>query len=506
MIGLLTAEQARRLDAHAAQELTLPSRVLMENAGLNATQWILQHFEAHLGRVLVVCGPGQNGGDGWVVARELHVLGHEPWVWSLEEPSRLKGDALENYQAVRALGLEIATGIDALERCLAHATLVVDALFGTGLCRPLEGTALKAVHAVNAQKLPTVALDLPSGIHADTAQVCGAAVHADVTITFGGHKRGLHQYPGVFHAGDVQCVAIGVPFTLAHYDVTCIDQDDVSLWMRPRNPNAHKGSEGHVFIIAGSPGKTGAALLTAQGAMRSGAGSVTIAPRPAAFGTLETRVLECMTLKVSNDGDEAIKELLEVATHVDAAVLGPGLGLDPDAQRLAHTLAMELPVPTVIDADALSAFAQAGLSALVQAAAPRVLTPHPGEAARLLGCTALDIQADRYQAALTLAKQAGHVVVLKGARSIIAAPDGNMRVCGAGTPAMATAGSGDVLAGIIAAQFKSLGNVWDAASLGTLLHALAGEYAAECDRGLLAHEIADAVPSVIAQSLQSMTA
>lgn len=501
MISLLTAEQARGLDMRAANELNVPSRVLMENAGAHATEVILQQMRDKLTRVLIACGTGQNGGDGWVVARHLCAQGYLPTVWSLGDPAQSRDDALDNYRAAQALGLDARQGLGDLTQALGQSTLVVDALFGTGLSRPLEGLSLQAVQAINASKLPCVALDLPSGIHADTAQVCGDAIKAELTIAFAGHKRGLHQYPGVHYAGRVACVSIGMPSAMIQSDTMLMHHTALRSLLKPRPADAHKGHQGHILIVAGSPGKTGAALLTAHGAMRSGAGSVTIAPRATAFNAIETRVLECMTLELSADPEAAARKLVEFSAGADAAVLGPGIGLDLDTQTLALRIALELSVPTVLDADALSAFSNAGIGSLAQAAGPRVLTPHPGEAARLLGCQTRDIQADRYGAAVELAKQAKHVVVLKGARSIVASPDGKMCVCAHGCAAMATAGSGDVLAGVIAAQLKHTENSWEAASLGTLLHAVAGEQAARADRGLLAHEIADAIPSVVATAL-----
>ncbi|MCB9708535.1 MAG: NAD(P)H-hydrate dehydratase [Myxococcales bacterium] len=500
MIPLLSREQARGLDEHAVQELGISTLVLMENAGSQATRLIVQNFSPQLSRVLVTCGTGQNGADGWVCARHLRALGHHPMLWCLGDPETLTGDARVNCQAALKLGLKVTQGLSELERLLGEATLVVDALFGTGLSRPITGDAQRAIRAINEHALSTVALDVPSGIHADTGQICGEAICATMTVTFGGHKRGLCQHPGRAQAGKVHSVSLGVPVTEG--SAMLMEERDLGRWLIERASDTHKGREGHVWVVGGSAGKSGAALLAGAGAMRSGAGSVTIASGSEAGAAIDAGVLECMTFRMSDDAHVAVRQIMRARGGMHAAVLGPGFGLEREPQAILHALALKLPVPAVLDADALWAWGEEGLDTLREAVAPRVLTPHPGEAARLLVCTVEEVQADRYGAALELAKQSRQVVILKGAGSIVAAPDGRMRICSRGSPAMATAGSGDVLAGMVAAQVRALKDVFDAASAGTLLHALSAESAAYGDRGLLAHEIAKQAPHVIAQAME----
>jgi ADP-dependent NAD(P)H-hydrate dehydratase / NAD(P)H-hydrate epimerase len=505
VIPLLTREAVRAIDADAVERLGVPSLVLMENAGRGATDALLARFGERLRRVVIVGGPGQNGGDGWVVARHLHNRGLRPLAVLVGAPERLRGDAAVNWNALAPLGVDRSVvaleNMDALRSALEGASLVVDALFGTGLDRPLEGAHAEGVRLLNTAPVPRVALDLPSGIDADTGQVLGVAVEAALTTTFAAHKRGLHQHPGAALAGEVVLVSIGVPAPAA-VEACLFEPEDVGAAVAPRAPDAHKGSAGRVLVVAGSPGHTGAALLSGLGALRAGAGLVTVATRGAAHQALDAKVVELMTTPLPEDAGAAIESALEAAALAQAAVVGPGIGTDPVGRDLALGLAQRLPVPCVLDADALTAVAGAGLESLRQAAARRVLTPHPGEGARLLGVSTAQVQQDRYGAAAELAKRSGQVVILKGARSIVALPDGQMRVCRRGTPALASAGMGDVLAGVVAAQLAAL-PAEVAAPVAVCLHALAGEAAARGDRGLLAHEVAHALPLVLARCLAS---
>lgn len=493
---LATSEEARRVDRVAA-ERGLSTLVLMENAGRGATDVIRARHGDALARPLVVGGVGQNGGDAWVVARHLRAQGVSPRVALVGARASVKGDAATNLAVLAAYGVHVIelTGRDALLTMLEGATLVVDGIFGTGLSRPVEGLAGEVLLALDAARLPIVALDLPSGISADTGAVLGRALHAATTVTFGLDKRGLHQHPGVDHAGHVLLESLGLPST-DPTDAELLAPADLA-WLVPRRAqDTHKGTAGHVLVIAGAPGRTGAAALAALGAQRAGAGLVTLAARGAARAALDAKVMEAMTLEVPEALEAGLAAVLREVNGKKAAVLGPGLGLDASAQAYALRLALELPVPTVLDADALTALA-ADPGVLRGVRAPRVLTPHPGEAARLLGTTAAAVQADRYAAAGALAERTGQVVVLKGARTLVAAPGRPMAVVAAGTPALASGGTGDVLAGVVAALLVGLAP-FDAACAGALLHGHAAELAAASDRGLLAHEVADAIPRALA--------
>ena len=488
MIPLLRRESVRALDRDAIERLHVPGVLLMENAGLGATDVLLREFGAGLARhVVVVGGVGQNGGDAWVVARQLLVRGFTPHCVLIGDSAKVQGDARINLEALRALGIDPRPCTDAavLSSMLEPASLLVDGLFGTGLDRDIQGLQAQIIQALNAAQKPIFALDLPSGVDADTGQVRGVAVRAQCTATFAAHKPGLHQFPGAELAGRVHCVPIGVPPPTDPL-WGLIEAADVERAVPVRHANAHKGTNGRVLILAGSRGKTGAALLSATSALRAGAGLVTIASDSETQRVLEHKVVELMTEALSDSSP--FDDALALARTRDAALLGPGFGLSPEKRALAVRLAQELPLPCVLDADALTALGT-DLGSLRSAAGPRVLTPHPGEAARLLGCAVPEIEQDRCTRALELAHLSGQVAVLKGARTVVAAPSGELRICTSGTPALGVAGTGDVLAGLIATLTVSL-PPFTAAWAGVELHARAGTLAARGDRGLLASEVA----------------
>lgn len=502
MIPLLGRDAVRGLDRDAADRLGVPGLVLMENAGRGAFDAIRARFGDRLERVVIVAGPGQNGGDGFVVARHLLQAGFTPEVFLLGKASALTGDAAHNHRVLRALELPVveveAAPHDALEAALARATLAVDALFGTGLTRAVSGVFAEVIARIEQSRVPLVALDLPSGVDADTGAVLGRAPRAALTVTFAAHKRGLHQHPAAALAGELVCAPIGVPIPREVVDrsAALLEAGDVARWVSPRALDAHKGSAGHVLIVAGAPGRTGAAQLAGLGALRMGAGLVTIATHAAARAALDQKVTELMTEALPSDLDDALAVVHALAKTKRAAVIGPGFGTDPDAIAFLRALAIELSIPCVLDADALTALGT-DHAFLQRAAMPRVLTPHPGEAARMLGVSTEAVQADRFAAAERLAKQTGAVVVLKGSRTIIASPIAPPRVCPRGTPAMAVAGTGDVLAGTLGTLLAQLAPL-DAACAATYLHGLAGELAAPHDRGLFASELASALPAALA--------
>ncbi len=497
MRDLATSAQARRVDELAASR-GLSTLVLMENAGRGASDVILARHGDLLARPLIVGGVGQNGGDAWVVARHLLARGVRPRVALLGGRERVKGDAAVNLAVLSAHGVPVAdvSSRDGLAALLDGASIVIDGIFGTGLARAIEGFLAQAIQQIDGAETPIVALDLPSGISADTGAVMGVALHARTTITFGLDKRGLQQHPGVDHAGHVVVESLGA----LHAEPTgCVrlDASDLASLVLPRAADAHKGTAGHVLVVAGAPGHTGAALLAALGAQRMGAGLVTIAARGAARAALDAKVVEAMTVEIPEALEAGVAAVQRECARKNAAVVGPGLGLDATSQAYALRLALELTLPAVLDADALTALAT-DPSALRASRGPRVLTPHPGEAARLLGISTAAVQVDRYAAAHALAERTGHVAVLKGARTIVAEPGGRMAVIAAGTPALGSGGTGDVLAGATGAMLAGGSEPFDAACAAALAHARAGELAARFDRGLLAHEVADALPRALA--------
>jgi len=502
MTPVLTRAEVRELDRRATAEAAVPSLELMENAGHGATELVLSRYPAAK-RVAIVCGTGNNGGDGFVVARLLKTHGREAHVLLAGDASRLRGDALANQHAWIDAGGSLVSvtegALDALAAALADADLVVDALFGTGLDRELTGLAREVVLGIEGAHKPTLALDLPSGLDADTGATLGVAVRADVTATFARKKRGLCTPAGAAHAGEVVVVPIGIPPEIEQrvgHGATELEPADVAAVIRPRGALSHKGSSGRVLVLAGSPGKIGAALLVAHGALRAGAGLVTLGGEPAAASVFEQRVLEAMTARLERDAPErSLEPLLE---RTDTVVIGPGLGLDDFARRVVDHVVLGWPGRVVVDADALTLFRERA-DALAKARGKLVLTPHPGELSRLLGRTIGEIEADRFAAVREAAERTGQAVLLKGAFTLVAAPGLGIAVNPTGNGLLATGGAGDVLAGVIGALLVD-SEPHAAACAGAYVHGSAADVlAAErmVERGVLAHEIADAVPRAL---------
>ena len=507
MIPVLSRAQMRAFDAHAIGACRDPSVVLMENAGRGAADAIEREFLdgcARGRRVVVVCGAGNNGGDGLVVARHLALRGADVETWLVGSSDRTKGDSRANLDALRGVGgvvREIAADVQPLRNALSvlsGASVIVDALFGTGLDRHLAGVHVEVVTAMNEAAAPKASLDIPSGLDADTGLPLGAAVRAQLTITFAHYKLGLLTPGGAHYAGRLIVADIGVPASLASVvgaSAQLLEARDVAALVGPRATDAHKNSAGHVAVLAGSAGTVGAALIVARAALRAGAGVVTIATWADAAAALDARVLEAMTARLDASALELSIDAALAGKR--AVVIGPGFGLDANAKRAALHVVASFPGPLVIDADALTLFA--GAPSTFTSSHAAILTPHPGEAARLLGTAAADVERDRFAAARKLALASRAVVVLKGARTIIAAPDGRIVINPSGNAALATAGSGDVLGGIIGALACSL-DAFDAACAGVFIHGAAGDAWAKggADRGLLASEIADGIPAVFA--------
>jgi NAD(P)H-hydrate epimerase len=505
MIPVLSREQVRAVDAHAVSACCVPSIVLMENAGRGAADLVAARLERRGGSVVVVCGGGNNGGDGYVVARQLRGRGAPVRVFAAVLQPKLTGDALVNHDAWVGVGGAVEplaeAALEPFVAALARATVVVDALLGTGLAREVTGLFRAIIEHVNAAPVYRIALDVPSGLDADTGQPHGASVTAHETVTFAAQKLGLVTSRGAAHAGKVTVCDIGVPadaFACMGASARILQETDVASWLRRRSVAAHKGSGGRLVAVAGAEGKTGAALLVARGALRAGAGTATIATFSAAADTLDHRVLEEMTARI--DADDLEPSLDRALKGADVVVVGPGLGLDARARSVVDHVVLRHAGTVVVDADALTHFA-GRLGELAGAKGTLVLTPHPGEMARLLGVQSSDVEGDRFAAVRRAADESGAVVLLKGARTLIAKRNEMPVVNPSGNPALATAGSGDVLGGIVGALVVATGDAFHAACAGAFVHGLAAEaWAADTgrDRGLLAHEIADLVPGVLA--------
>ncbi len=481
------------LDRIAIEELGIAGLTLMENAGRGAAQVARRMVRARGARVTVVAGTGNNGGDGFVVARHLAAAGVKVRVVCVGEPKT--DDARAMLAKIRKkAGIRIEGPSAALE----PADLTVDAVLGTGLDREPTGSARAAIDRIVASRAPILALDVPSGLDANTGHALGVAVRATATATFVAPKRGIVTTPGIDFAGIVHVVPIGTPADLLErtgWEGDLIDAGDVRALLPARPRGGHKGTFGHVLVVGGSPGRTGAAMLAATAALRTGSGLVTIAARGTAAQALEAKVVEAMTETLSVAPETAAERLATLASGKDALVVGPGLGLDAGAV-VAAALGGSLPV--VVDADALTILAQDS-GPLRRRTEPTVLTPHPGELSRLLKVPIADVQADRIGMARRAAEATHAIVVLKGARTVVAEAGGAVFVNATGGPVLATGGSGDVLAGVIGSLLGAGLSGSEAARLGVHLHGLAGDLLAAdgTDRGILASEIADKLPAAI---------
>jgi NAD(P)H-hydrate epimerase len=498
----------RAFDQHASDVLQIPSLTLMENAGRSAADVIVRLIaERSLGApcVVVVCGAGNNAGDGFVVARRLAAAGVQVETLLAQPLSKLQGDALANYKALRAVSadlVELNEELAPLSDALGRAHLVVDALLGTGLTREVDGFLARVIDAINAARAYKVSLDLPSGLHADSGRALGPAVQADYTITFAHPKLGLCTPRGAAYAGKLEVCDIGVPEDPSETGLSAevLEADDVAALLTSRASTLHKSSAGRTLIVAGSPGKLGAALLSARGAHRAGAGLVTIATSPAAADALDQRVLETMTARIDFAAPGASLEPL--LRPCQAAVVGPGLGLDAAARRVVEAVVFGWDGPKVIDADAISHFAER--AGELSRAKRAILTPHSGELARLLGTTAEAVEDDRFAAVARAVELTSAVILLKGRFSIIGAPGKLPVLSPTGGPVLASGGTGDVLSGIIAALACKL-DPREAAFAGAYLHGAAADRWSRqrgADRGLLAHELADEIPATLG-ALQS---
>jgi len=506
VIPVLNAKGMRAADQETIRG-GVDSETLMENAARALCEEIRG---SHPGwkRVTVVCGPGNNGGDGLAAARLLAARGVTTSVFTLRDPASYSGDAATNAERARAAGLTIETlaargGLARLRSALAGSDAALDALFGTGLSRALTGDARRAVEAVNAAGRPVIAADVPSGLSADDGEVRGPTVRAARTVALAAPKLCHVLPPGSGFCGRLVVADIGISRDALRRRARRLwmsEPSDLAAWLPPRPLDSHKADFGRLAILAGSRGKTGAAVLAARGALRAGAGLVTVF----CASTLEPIVVgalpEAMTAGLpEEDGavsGEAAGSLVRRLRDFDALVMGPGLGISNGTVHCIEA-ALALDLPLLADADALNAF-RGRPSRFARRRAPTVLTPHPGEAGRLLGRSAREVQADRLGAARSLARRSGSVVLLKGARSLIAEPSGEVVVNPTGSPLLATAGSGDVLSGVIGALLAGGLEPRDAAIAGAYLHGAAAESLAVRlgDAGLLAREAADAVPGV----------
>ena len=483
---LYTAEQVRQLDSLAIAEAGIPGYTLMTRAAEACRERLHARWPA-ASSLVVVCGTGNNGGDGYIMARLALASGLRVQVIQVGDPERIGGDALTaRTDYLDAGGAVVPFSTDAL----AGADVIVDALLGTGLHHALEGGWRDVVEAINVSAIPVLAIDIPSGLNADSGSVMGVAVRAAETVTFIGRKQGLYTGQGTRHTGIVSFADLGVPARVyASIITSCrlLDRPPLGPLAGRRSRTAHKGDFGHVLVVGGGPGMIGAVRLCAEAALRSGAGRVSVATCEAHAAILAAACPELMAHAVSSPLQ--LRELLQRATVI---VAGPGLGQSAWAHALMPVV-LESRLPRVLDADALNFLANDPAYC-----DNCVLTPHPGEAGRLLKLSTGVVQSDRFAAIAALVQQYRAVSVLKGAGTLIDSGDGDLSVCASGNPGMATAGMGDVLSGVIAGLIAQGMPLADAAVAGVCVHACAGDRAAtQGERGMTAGDVIAEIRAVM---------
>lgn len=509
----------QEIDRRAIEDLNIPSLVLMENAGMCVTEEIERRCGDIPVKVTSVCGPGNNGGDGIVAARHLFELGHEALVFLTAPKSSLSKDNRTQLKTAADIGVPVQSiprggSLEKLRARLAESDFIVDALFGTGMTRELTGICRKLVDVINEAPGTVVSVDIPSGLNGLTGHPAGSAVMADVTVTFAFPKLGLAVFPGAAYAGEVVVGDIGIPAVASQhmeFEGFFTDPSHVCKAFGPRWPDAHKGTYGHLLVVSGSIGRVGAGILASEGALRSGVGLVTLALPASSVTTADAAAVEVMTEPLpetqagtlANSGFQAVKKLI---LERSALAIGPGLSVNDETVALVRDVLVLPGFPVVVDADALNAIA-GDIESLRSRNAYTVLTPHPGEMGRLLGSTTEQVQADRVGAARECAARTAAVVVLKGARTVIAEPGGRYYINLTGNPGMSKAGSGDVLTGMIGALLaRGLDPVLSSVA-SVYLHGAAGDFAADLltehsmTAGDVLNEIGPALKAILTETL-----
>jgi len=512
---IATAKQIRNIDRRAIREFGIPGPVLMENAA-SAIAFEMERFFKGLDgvKVGIICGKGNNGGDGLALARRLRIRGVPVRVCLLASFAALKGEAKLNLAILRKTDVEIVANASspAIADLIAWSDVLVDAMLGVGLSSPLKGSYAVAAELMNVAGRPVVAVDIPTGVNADTGEVMGSAVRADLTVTMVLHKRGLVLYPGAAFAGQVRVADIGIPTEAIEkegIEVSLLEHDLAWGLTGERDRDSHKGDFGHLMVIAGSLGKAGAAVMAAKGALRTGVGLVSVAAPMGLIPLIQQQVMEAMCIPAGESVDGTLgmgseNELFKASGGMTACAIGPGLTTHYETVHVVRNLVQRMSLPMVIDADGVNAMAGAA-DILKKAKAFVVMTPHPGEMARLLGVTTDEVQKDRIGAASDFAKKYEVTVVLKGAGTVIATPHGEVFINTTGNPGMATGGTGDVLTGMIGSLLAQGYGPTPASCLAVYLHGLAGDLSAEekGEAGMIAGDVVEKIPEAIKQTMET---
>ena len=515
---LVTANEMQQMDRRTIESFGIPGRVLMENAGRGATRFFFEQFsDLKNKRIGVIAGPGNNGGDGFVIARYLAQSGVAVQVYLLAASNRVRGDAAANLNLLKPLKIQVIEipdekSFSVHQSDLANLDIWIDAILGTGLKSDVKGYFQSVIRFINALNKPVFAVDIPSGLNSDTGQPCGTCIRANATATFGFAKTGHMTYPGAGYTGALEIVDIGIPpYIVADVGPKqfLLTADLIKSYLTPRTEGAHKGTTGHLLVIAGSPGKTGAASMTSIAALRAGAGLVTLGIGQSLNAVLEAQVLEAMTVPLPESPDGALGEsafdaIQELMPGKRCLAIGPGLGQASETRRLVRKIIEKSQIPVVVDADGINNLA-GRIQILKKARAPIILTPHPGEMARLLDVDTGRIQQERINSARNFAVDFNVHIVLKGARTVVAHPDGRIFINTTGNSGMASGGMGDVLTGIIAGQIAQGLSPESAAHAGVYLHGAAADSLAQSigPYGYLAGEVMGAIPGEIKKFFNS---
>jgi hydroxyethylthiazole kinase-like uncharacterized protein yjeF len=510
---LVKASEIQEMDNLTIHEMGISGAVLMESAARGAARIFLEHFDPAPGSLaVVICGRGNNGGDGYAMARYLNGAGMRVIVIVLAKLAGISGDALINLKIIKRMNLDIREVPSHGEwkkicSCLSDCDYIIDGILGTGLNSSVRGYYGKVIEDVNSSGKPVMSIDIPSGLNADTGQVMGVAVRADLTVTFGFPKLGQMLFPGPDLVGRLARIDIGIPDIIADRvggRYRMLEPDDFVDLLNEKRKDIHKGDRGHLLILAGSIGKTGAATLAALGALRAGAGLVTLGIPKSLNSILEAKLTEAMTAPLPETGDgtlslKAKEEIYRLMEGKSALAIGPGLSTNPETSALIREIVAGCGgLPMVIDADGLNALA-GDRRAMKGLDKKKILTPHPGEMARLTGLKNSEVQIDRVGTTSRFVEKHGCCLVLKGARTLIAEPNGNIYLNPTGNPALSSGGAGDVLTGLISGFLARGWPLIDAANMGVYLHGLAADLLAEDmgEAGVLAGELPDLIPGLM---------
>jgi hydroxyethylthiazole kinase-like uncharacterized protein yjeF len=505
---VVTTAEMKEIDAWATSKLGIPDIVLMENAGRGCVDVLEKYYEPNRLKVLVICGKGNNGGDGFVAARHLHNRGAMVRIALLCRAAELRGAALGNYRLAHSSHLEIvqiARFKDLMDVYHSfHPDVIIDAIFGTGFSGVPKGIYHRAIELINDAEAFVLSIDIPSGVNGNDGQFKKTCVIADATASMCLPKRGNHLFPGREFGGELHCVDIGIPYSLINNGFPRVTEyDDILTWMPYRPPDGNKGTFGQILVVAGAKGFSGAAAMAAQSALRVGAGLVRLAAPRGIIDSLEAKLLEVVKIPLEQTetqsiGPDALETLKPFLSASGVIVIGPGITTHPGTARFLHKTLLQITSACIIDADAINIIAQDS-SILNKVKAPVILTPHPGELARLIKTTPQTINQNRIETAIECAKKFGCVLVLKGAPTVIADQNGHTYINPTGNSGLATAGSGDVLVGMISGFLAQKQSPLQAAVTGVFIHGLCADLAMEDSNeyALTAADLIDTTPQAI---------